>query len=107
MIEPSVNGAESASSTSSVRIGELLGQFSAIWDFLTARAYKSGKKRMTGRLSLSLAAEGLKVTLTDDTTGTYCVRVAESLDEALLALETGLADGSLKWLKSDPKYLRK
>ncbi len=100
MLEPKVNGKGSSSSTLNVRAGELLSAFSEIWAFLTETTYATGRKRLTGRLSLSLGVDGLKVTLTDDTTGTYCTRTAECLDDALLALEVGLKEGSLNWLPS-------
>jgi len=99
--EPMVNGTPGASSTSSVKVGQLLSPFARIWEFLTLTTYASGKSRKPGRLSLSLGSDGLKVTLTDDTSGTYCLRVGETLDDALLALEVALEDGTLKWQKSD------
>lgn len=98
--EPTVTRKGDRSSTSNVRIGELLSQFSTVWEFLTATSYGSGRKRQTGRLSLSLASDGLKVTLTDDTMGVYCTRVGETLEDALLTLELALKDGSLVWAPS-------
>ncbi len=100
LVEPKIDDGAPALSTSSAKIGSLLMPFSGIWEFLTLSQYQSGKKRKTGRLSLSLASEGLKVTLTDDTSGTYACRTAETLDDALLALEVALGDGTLKWAKS-------
>jgi len=99
--EPMAKGANGQSSTSNVRAGELLSQFSAIWEFLTATSFASGRKRQTGRLSLSLSADGIKVTLTDDTMGVYCTRAAETLDDALLALEVAFKDNSLTWHPSN------
>jgi len=37
------------------------------------------------------------VTLTDPSSATYCCLTAETLDDALLAIEMGLADGSAPW----------
>jgi len=98
--EPAVKTDGAGSSPSSVRAGALLSQFSAIWEFLTLSTYENGKSRLTGRLSLQLGSGGLQATLTDPSSATYATRVAESLDDALLALEVALQDGSLEWRKS-------
>jgi len=100
MREPTVSRKGEGSSTSSASQGELLSQFSELWAFLSGTTYASGKPRQTGSLSLSLAADGVKVTLTDHTSGTYCTRVGNSLDGVFLQLEIGLADGTLTFLPS-------
>lgn len=100
MVEPSVSKKGTESSSSSAKMGGLLSQFSELWEFLSGTTYASGKKRQTGHLSLRLDAEGVKVTLTDPTSHSYCTRVAETLDDALLLFEVALKDGTLKWLPS-------
>ena len=100
MQEPVVAKKGQGSSSSLARVGQLLLPYSALWEFLSGSTYASGKPRLTGHLSLRSDAEGLKVTLTDPSTHSYCVRTAETLDDALLALEVALEDGTLKWLPS-------
>ncbi len=100
MVEPNVAKKGSGTSSSSARVGELLAQFSELWEFLSGSTYASGKPRLTGHLSLRCEQEGVKVTLTDPSTHSYCTRTGESLDDVLLALEVALKEGSLKWLPS-------
>jgi hypothetical protein len=87
-------------SSSTASQGQLLSQFSELWEFLSGTTYASGKSRLTGHLSLRLDVEGCKVTLTDPSTHSYCTRVGQSLDDVLLLFEVGLSEGSLKWLPS-------
>jgi hypothetical protein len=101
MQEPTVPKKGEGSFTSSASRGELLSQFSELWAFLSGTTYASGKQRLTGSLSVSLASEGVKVTLMDPTSGTYCTRVGNSLDDVLMQLELGLADATLKFLPSN------
>jgi len=100
MQEPQVRKKGVGSSTSSASQGELLQPFSELWEFLSGTTYASGTPRQTGRLSLCLDADGVKVTLTDPSSRSYCVRSAASLDDALLHLEVAMKEGSLKWLPS-------
>jgi hypothetical protein len=100
MQEPTVTRKGEGSSSSSAIRGELLSHFSELWAFLSGTTYASGKPRLTGSLSVSLASDGVKVTLTDPTSGTYCTRVGNSLDDVLMQLEIGLADATLKFLPS-------
>ena len=103
MVEPTVSKRGSDLSSSAVSQGELLSQFSELWEFLSGSTYASGKPRLRGSLSLRLDADGVKVTLTDPSTRAYCTRSGKSLDDTLLALEVALKDGSLKWLPSSFK----
>ena len=103
MLEPQVARGANGSSSSVARIGELLSQFSELWEFLSGTTYATGKPRQTGHLSLRLVSDGVQVTLTDPTSATYSTRVAVSLDEALLSLEVALKDGTLKWHASSFK----
>lgn len=90
----------STSSTSSVLVPGLLAAFSEIWAFLTATSYPDGSKRRTGRLSLSCESGQLKLSLSDDETAQYICLSSTSLDDALLAAEVGMAEGTLSWRES-------
>jgi hypothetical protein len=92
--------AVSGSSTSNALVAGLLTPFSELWAVLTAQAYPDGRKRLTGRLSLSCESSLLKVTVTDPETGLYGCLTGSSVDDLLLAIETGLADGTFPWRAS-------
>lgn len=90
----------SGSSTSSACPGKLLAEFSQLWDFLTLTTWSDGKKRQTGRLSLSLDAGRLRLSLTDEETGTYASLVGDTLDDLLVEVEVRLRDGQMPWRAS-------
>ena len=96
--EKPANGA--GSSSAAVRPGQLLSPFSELWEFLVKPFYGDGTARMTGTLSLKCSSNGLQATLTDPTSGTYCCLTSDNPDDALLALEVGLKEGSLPWRSS-------
>lgn len=100
LAKPQVRGKADASSTSTARMGGLLSQFSELWEFLSGNTYADGTPRLMGHLSLRCTLEGVQVTLTDPSSRSYSTRHAQTLDDALLALEVALKDGSLKWLPS-------
>lgn len=90
----------SASSMSSASAKGLLEPFVELWAFLTASTYPDGRKRRTGRLSVSFESGLLGLLLTDDETGQYAFLNGRSLDDLLLEVESRLADGSLAWRPS-------
>ncbi len=100
MLRPTTSPGASGSSVSSVSQCELLAPFSELWEFLTKNSYGDGTSRATGQMSVKLGSGGLQVTLTDPTSATYCCQSATSLQDAFLALEVGLKDGSLAWRPS-------
>ncbi len=100
MLRPTTSTSASGSSGSAVSRCELLTPFSELWEFLTKASYSDGTPRATGQISLKLASGGIQVTLTDPTSATYCCQTASSLQDAFLALEIGLKDGSLGWRPS-------
>jgi len=100
LAKPSTSLTANGSSPSGVSRGELLKQYSELWEFLTGAAYSDGTKRQPGCMSVKCTPGGLQVTLTDPSSGSYCCLTAASLDDALLALEMGLAEGSTTWRSS-------
>jgi hypothetical protein len=98
---PSTAAQANGSSSSSVQRGQLLQPFSELWDFLTMTSYGDGKPRQPGHLSLRVGFNGLQVTLTDPSSRAYCCMTQPTLDDAFLALEIGLKDGSLAWRPSN------
>lgn len=88
------------SSGSNVLRAGLLSDFCELWAFLTATSYPDGQKRLTGRLSLSSEHGQLGLLLNDDDNGQYCFLNGDSLDDMLLAVETGLAGSTLSWRPS-------
>jgi hypothetical protein len=100
MLRPKTSTSANGSSSSSVSQCELLAPFSELWEFLTKGSYGDGTSRQTGQMSVKLGSGGLQVTLTDPTSATYCCQTATSLQDAFLALEVGLKDGSLAWRPS-------
>jgi hypothetical protein len=107
MQRPDVKSGQNGASSSSVRIGSLLSNFSEVWEFLTKSVYQDGKPRQTGSLSLRLASGGLQVTLTDPSSASFCTLTMESIDDALLAFEVGLKENSLPWRASNYSKPRK
>jgi hypothetical protein len=73
-----------------------------LWAFLSAESYPDGTKRLTGKISFSFGSGCLNVSLTDPTTNLFLTRSGRSMDDMLLGLEDGLANGSLEW--KDSKY---
>jgi hypothetical protein len=51
---------------------------------------------------LCLVSGGLQMTITDPSSSAYCSRQFPTLDDALLAFEVGLGEGSLQWRASGP-----
>ena len=100
MLRPKTSPSASGTSSSSVSQCELLAPFSELWEFLTKGSYGDGTSRQTGQMSVKLGSGGLQVTLTDPTSATYCCQTATCLQDAFLALEMGLKDGSLAWRPS-------
>ncbi len=90
----------SALSTSNSLAAGLLSQYSELWAFLTQTSYPDGRRRQTGRLSLSCESSGLRMSLTDEQTGLYASLTSRSLDDLLLAIETGMAANDLPWRES-------
>jgi len=107
LVKPSTSPAANGTSGSAVSRGELLKQYSELWEFLTGRAYSDGSSRTPGCMSVKCSPGGLQVTLTDPSSGSYCCLTAATLDDALLALEMGLADGSAPWRQSTYSKPRK
>src|SRR6266576_1571279 len=97
MSKPSTSPKTNGSLSSVAVPGQLLGPFSELWEFLTGTKYADGTSRQPGLLSLKLSSTGLQVTLTDNSSGSYCCLTAMSLDDLFLSLEVGLKEGSLAW----------
>jgi hypothetical protein len=98
--KPNVGPVAPGSSCSNLSRGQLLSEFSEIWDFLTKPCYQDGSPRLPGKVSLACSSGGLQVTLTDQTSNCYCCVTTASLDDAFLALEMALKDGSIAWRPS-------
>ncbi len=84
-----------------------LSQFPELWEFLSKPSYKDGTPRQLGKVSFGLNSAGIQMTLTDPSSSTYCSRNYPTMEDALLAFELGLADGSLTWKASGPIKGRK
>lgn len=88
--------------SSTVRMPTFLKEFPELWEFLAKPSYKDGSQRQLGKISFGLNSGGIQLTLSDPSSSTYCSRNYPTLDDALLAFEVGLADGSLTWRPSGP-----
>lgn len=95
----------STSSTSSALVAGPLKPLPELWAFLTATSYPDGRKRRTGRLSVSFESGMLGLLLTDDETGQYAFLNGRNLDDLLAEAELRLGDGSLSFKVS--KYNRR
>lgn len=84
-----------------------LSQFPELWEFLSKPSYKDGTPRQLGKVSFGLNSGGIQMTLTDPSSSTYCSRNYPTMEDALLAFEVGLGDGSLTWRASGPQKTRK
>ena len=100
LAKPSTSPSASGASGSIVTRGELLKPYSELWEFLTGRTYSDGSSRASGCISVKCSQGGIQVTLTDPSSGSYCCLTAATLDDALLALEIGLGDGTAPWRAS-------
>lgn len=99
---PMVSGDNGAAFGSTARIPPWLTQFPLVWEFLSKGSYEDGTPRQLGKVSFCLVSGGVQMTLTDPTSSTYCSRQHPTLEDALLAFELGLSDGSLLWRLSGP-----
>lgn len=100
MLRPKTSTPANGQSASVASQCELLAPFSELWEFLVKASYSDGSLRATGQMSVKSVSGGLQVTLTDPTSATYCCLTATSLQDAFLALEIGLKEGSLAWRPS-------
>lgn len=98
--KPSTSRSTDGQSSSTAHPGQMLSQFSEIWEFLSRSVYADGSIRTPGTISLKCASAGVQVTLTDPSSSSYCCQTASSLDDAFLALEVGLKEGTLPWRAS-------
>jgi len=98
--EKRANAGSSESSTSSVLVAGPLSQYTELWAFLTATSYPDGRKRATGRFSLSCESGLLGLLLQDDETGQYAFLNGRSVEGLLTEVELRLSDGSLSWRPS-------
>ncbi len=98
--KPSTSRCTDGQSSSTAHPGQMLSQFSELWEFLSRSAYADGSTRIPGTISLKCASAGIQVTLTDPSSSSYCCQTASSLDDAFLALEVGLKEGTLPWRAS-------
>lgn len=94
-------------SSSIAKMPTWLSQYPELWEFLSKPSYQDGQSRQLGKISFGLNSGGIQVTLTDPSSSTYCSRAYQTLEDALLALEVGLGDGSLTWRPSGPPKARK
>lgn len=96
-----------STSLSSVKMPVWLKRFPELWEFLAKPSYKDGSARQPGKISFGLNASGIQVTLTDPSASVYCSRNYPTVEDALVALEGALAEGSLTWRASGPPKGRK
>ncbi len=97
---PTVTANGDSSSSWTAKMPTWLSQFPELWEFLSKPFYSDGKPRQLGKISFGLNSSGLQMTLTDPSSSTYCSRNYPTMEDALLAFELGLSEGSLTWRKS-------
>lgn len=90
------NGSSTSSTSNALEKG-LLEQYAELWEFLTATSYPDGRKRQTGRLTVSFDAGLLGLLLTDEETGQYAFLNGRNVTTLLEEAELRLSDGSLSW----------
>lgn len=102
MALPRRNDSSGASglSTSKPQVGQLLSQYSELLAFLMLTTWPDGKRRLTGRLSLSCEPTGWKLSAADEESGQYATLTGLTPDDLFLAFEAGLSDGTLPWRAS-------
>jgi hypothetical protein len=93
----SENGQATGLSGSPVLPGKLFAEYSSLWEFLTLSHWPDGKKRRTGRLSLSCDVGGLRLSLSDEETGLYASINGATVDDLLLLAEVALRDATMAW----------
>lgn len=107
MERPTAVEGNGSTSCSTARMPPWLSQYVELWEFLSKPFYKDGTPRQTGKVSFGLNSGGIQMTLTDPSSSTYCSRNHQTIEDALLAFEVGLSDGSLSWRASGPLKGRK
>lgn len=104
---PKVADAVGSPSSLTAKIPPWLSQFPELWEFLSKPYYKDGSTRQLGKISFGWSSGGVQMTLTDPSSSTYCSRLYPTFDDALLAFEVGLGEGSLTWRASGPLKTRR
>jgi len=87
-------------SSSGVLDPGVLKQFAELWGFLTSTTFPDGGKRRTGRMSFSVDAGELVLSLNDPQTNQYATLQADGLNELLELAELKMASDEIKWRKS-------
>jgi len=99
---PKASSGDASVSSLIAKMPPWLSQFPEIWEFLSRGSYKDGTPRQLGKVSFGFASDGIQVTLTDPSASVYCSRHYQTIEDALLGFEVGLAEGSLTWKPSGP-----
>jgi len=107
MERPRVVQGDGSPSSLTAKMPTWLSQYPELWEFLSRPSYKDGSPRQLGKISFGLNSAGIQMTLTDPSSSTYCSRAYSTIEDALLAFEVGLGDGSLTWRASGPVKARK
>lgn len=89
-------------------VGGLLGRLPLVWEYISSGQYEDGSRRVPATLSVFVSDGRLTAGLNDRDQARIAFRSGETLEEALGALEQGLAGDSLDWRRSAaPKQGRK
>jgi hypothetical protein len=94
---PSLNGKGSSARGPASSSTECLIAFGNILEFLCSLTGEGNSTREAGSLSLTTKDGKWSARLKDPTAKVYCYVIVEKLDELLLLVDAGLADGSLDW----------
>lgn len=98
------NGSRSLPASSST---ECLKPFANVMEFLSSLSSTEGLKREPGSLSITTKEGKWSVRVKDPSCKVYAYVTAESVDDALLIVDSGLGDGSLDWRPDNDGWKRK
>jgi hypothetical protein len=104
---PSRNGSGSWPSQPASSSTESLKPFVNLLEFLCSLSGEDGSKRVPGTLSVTSKDGKWTLRVKDSSCKVYAYVTADSLDDALLILDTGLGDGSLDWRPDNDNWKRK
>lgn len=95
-----VDAASKGSPGAAGPLGGVFGVTPAVMEYLTAASYPDGSPRERSTISVFVEDGVVKACLSDRDQARTLWRSGPSVEDALMALETAIADGSADWRRS-------
>lgn len=98
-----VNGVKDSPQACRLCAGEWLDKYPALSEYLTTPVWEDGKARITATLLLFVEDGMVKICVNDRANERSLWRAGETVEDALRAIETGLAGGTTGWRRNVPR----